>query len=157
MGDVEAFRAIVADVADVGHAQRVTIGPDVWIGASAAIMPGITIGTGAIIGAAAVVTHDVAPYSVVVGAPARHLRFRLRDGLLERVLASEWWLWDLRGIPGHRDYRDPAAFLERFLAARDSGLLERLRPAVVTVRDRTLHGIVADGEGNVPDPVSMII
>lgn len=53
---------------------RVTIGDDAWLGAGSTILPGITIGEGAIVGAGAVVTHDVAPYSVVAGVPARFVR-----------------------------------------------------------------------------------
>lgn len=56
--------------------QPVTIEDDVWVGAGAIILMGVTIGLGAIIGAGAVVTHDVAPYSVVAGVPARVIRSR---------------------------------------------------------------------------------
>lgn len=54
----------------------VTVGDDVWIGAAATILPGVTIGEGAVVAAGAVVTHDVEPFSVVAGVPARHVRFR---------------------------------------------------------------------------------
>jgi acetyltransferase-like isoleucine patch superfamily enzyme len=54
----------------------ITIANDVWIGANAVIADGVTIGDGAIVGAGAVVTRDVAPYAVVVGNPARVLRYR---------------------------------------------------------------------------------
>lgn len=56
--------------------RKVTIGNDVWIGMRSIIMPGITIGDGAIIGAGAVVTKDVPDYAVVGGVPARIIRFR---------------------------------------------------------------------------------
>lgn len=55
---------------------RVAIGHDVWIGTQAIVMPGVSIGNGAVIGAGSVVTKDVEPYSVVAGAPARKLRMR---------------------------------------------------------------------------------
>lgn len=54
----------------------IVIGNDVWIGHSAYIMPGVTIGDGAIVGAHAVVTHDVKPYDVVGGVPARVIKNR---------------------------------------------------------------------------------
>lgn len=54
----------------------VTIGNDVWVGCSVQILPGVTIGDGAVIGAGSVVTKDVLPNSVVVGSPAKHIKFR---------------------------------------------------------------------------------
>ncbi|RJP25114.1 MAG: acyltransferase [Candidatus Abyssobacteria bacterium SURF_5] len=57
-----------------GHERkRIIVGSDVWIGANAVILPGVTIGDGAIIGAGAVVTSDVGPYSIVGGVPARKI------------------------------------------------------------------------------------
>jgi len=55
------------------------IGDDVWIGARAIIMPGVKIGSHAIIGAASVVTRDVPPYAIVAGVPARIIRMRRDD------------------------------------------------------------------------------
>ena len=59
-----------------GDDPPVVICDDVWIGANAIILPGVTVGEGAVVGAGAVVTHDVEPYSVVAGNPAKILRFR---------------------------------------------------------------------------------
>lgn len=69
------------------------IGHDVWIGHAAVILPGVKVGTGAAIGAGAVVTHDVEPYQVVAGVPARPLRFRFTSEVITRILASKWWEW----------------------------------------------------------------
>lgn len=52
----------------------VTIGNDVWIASNVVVLPGVTIGDGAVIGAGSVVTKDVAPYTLVVGNPARKIR-----------------------------------------------------------------------------------
>lgn len=71
---------------------RTIIENDVWIGSRAIVMQGLTIGTGAVIGAGAVVTKNVPPYAVVAGCPARILRFRFEDELVDRFLRSEWWL-----------------------------------------------------------------
>ena len=76
------------------RAHRCEIGHDVWIGHAAVIMPGVKIGTGAVVGSGAVVTHDVAPYEIVVGVPARPIRKRFSDDVIERLLASAWWEWD---------------------------------------------------------------
>ncbi|HWI26720.1 MAG TPA: chloramphenicol acetyltransferase [Stellaceae bacterium] len=72
---------------------RVTIGPDVWIGHGAILMPGVGVGTGAVIGAGAVVTHDVAPYTIVVGVPARPLRRRFDAETEAGLLRIAWWDW----------------------------------------------------------------
>lgn len=74
--------------------QRVRIGPDVWIGHGAVLMPGVSVGTGAVIGAGAVVTHEVPPYAVVAGVPARTLRLRFPPPVVESLLASRWWEWE---------------------------------------------------------------
>ena len=67
------------------------IGNDVWIGQNAVIMPGVHIGDGAIIGANSVVGSDVAPYTIVVGNPARTLRKRFDDELIDLMLRFKWW------------------------------------------------------------------
>ncbi|WP_294428621.1 CatB-related O-acetyltransferase [uncultured Treponema sp.] len=67
------------------------IGNDVWIGQNAVILPGVHIGDGAIIGANAVVGSDIEPYSVVVGNPARKIRKRFDDELIELLELFKWW------------------------------------------------------------------
>lgn len=67
------------------------VGNDVWIGQNAVILPGVHIGDGAIIGANCVVGSDVSPYTIVAGNPARKLRKRFDDELIEMLLAWKWW------------------------------------------------------------------
>ena len=67
------------------------IGNDVWIGQNAVILPGVHIGDGAIIGANSVVGHDVSPYTIVVGNPAREIRKRFDDELIQLLLEFRWW------------------------------------------------------------------
>lgn len=69
----------------------IVIGSDVWIATGATIMSGVTIGDGAAIGAHAVVTHDVEPYAVVAGNPARLIRRRFSDDVVRRLLQLRWW------------------------------------------------------------------
>jgi len=71
----------------------VIIGNDVWVGQDAMILSGIRIGDGAVIAARSVVTRDVAPYSVVVGAPARHIKFRFSQDTIDALLGIAWWNW----------------------------------------------------------------
>ena len=67
------------------------IGNDVWIGQNAVILPGVHVGDGAIIGANSVVGSDVAPYTIVVGNPAKVLRKRFDDELSDLLLRFKWW------------------------------------------------------------------
>ena len=67
------------------------IGNDVWVGAGAIIMKGVTIGDGAIVGAGAVVTKDVEAYSIVVGSPAKHKKFRFTKEDREWLINLQWW------------------------------------------------------------------
>ncbi len=72
-------------------AETVTIGHDVWIGDRAIVLPSVNIGTGAIIGAGAVVTKDVPEYGIVVGSPARLIKKRFDDRVIEALLKWQWW------------------------------------------------------------------
>ncbi len=69
----------------------VTIGNDVWIGEKVFIKDGVTIGDGAVVGAHSVVTHDVPPYAVVAGAPARILHYRFAEDEIQKLLNIRWW------------------------------------------------------------------
>ena len=71
----------------------IVVGNDVWLGLESCILPGVTIGDGAIVGARAVVTRDVPPYAIVVGKPARVLRMRYDDAMIARLLTIRWWEW----------------------------------------------------------------
>lgn len=71
--------------------KRVTIGNDVWIGEKVYIKDGITIGNGAIIGALSIVTHDVPPYAIVGGVPAKVIRFRFDAETIKTIEDIKWW------------------------------------------------------------------
>ena len=75
-----------------GH--HVDIGNDVWIGHGAVVLPGRNIGTGAVVAAGAIVTRDVAAYTIVAGNPARPIRQRFADEIAERLMRLAWWDWD---------------------------------------------------------------
>lgn len=70
---------------------NIVIGNDVWIGYEAVILAGVTIGDGAIIGARAVVTKDVPPYTVEGGVPAKPIRKRFPDDTINALLSMRWW------------------------------------------------------------------
>lgn len=79
------------------------IGSDVWIGAHALIKSGITIGNGAVIAAGAVVTHDVPPYAIVGGVPARVIRLRFSEEKIAWLNETQWWLWDDAKLQKHAE------------------------------------------------------
>jgi virginiamycin A acetyltransferase len=82
----------------------VTIGNDVWIGFNALILPGVTrIGDGAVIAAGAVVNKEVPPYAVVVGNPARVVRYRFSPEMIQKLLASRWWEKSIKEIAPNID------------------------------------------------------
>jgi len=75
-----------------------TVGNDVWIGFGVTIMPGVTIGDGAIIATKSVVTKDVEPYAIVGGNPAKEIRKRFLEEKIESLLKAKWWDWPLEKI-----------------------------------------------------------
>lgn len=70
---------------------RVSIGNDVWIGTKVLIMGGLRIGDGAIIGAGSIVTKEIPDYAIVAGVPAKVIRYRFDEPIIERLLAIRWW------------------------------------------------------------------
>jgi len=77
------------DVFQESH--RVTIGHDVWIGKNVIIMGGLNIGDGAIIGAGSIVTKDVPPFAIAVGLPAKIIKYRFDESIIEKLTELKWW------------------------------------------------------------------
>jgi len=107
--DADFFAHRRSRVAQIGH--------DTWIGAGAMIKPEVTLGHGAVVAAGAVVTKDVAPYTIVAGTPATPLRARQPAAIADRLMALAWWDWShdaLRtALPNFRSLR-AEAFLEKY-------------------------------------------
>jgi phosphonate metabolism protein (transferase hexapeptide repeat family) len=99
------------------RAARVNIGHDVWIGHAVTVLPGVRIGTGAVLAAGAVVTKDVEPYTIVGGVPARLIRRRFAPLVAASLLRIAWWDWDFSQIMDRLpDFQsgDIAAFCARW-------------------------------------------
>lgn len=96
------------DKADVTQAWDnkgdIVVGNDVWIGYEAVILAGVTIGDGAIIGARAVVTKDVAPYTIVGSVPAKLIRRRFSDEIIAQLESMQWWNWPRERITRNIPY-----------------------------------------------------
>jgi phosphonate metabolism protein (transferase hexapeptide repeat family) len=99
------------------RARRTAIGHDTWIGHSAMVKPEVTVGHGAVVAAGAVVTKDVAPYTIVAGVPAVKVRDRQPPAIAERLIALAWWDWShARLRETLQDFRSlkAEAFLEKY-------------------------------------------
>lgn len=99
----------------------IVIGSDVWIGYEAVILSGVTVGDGAIIGARAVVTKDVPPYTIVGGVPAKPIRKRFDDQTITALQTLRWWDW-------------PKEKIAESIAAIQSGNIEQLAATNETER-----------------------
>ena len=82
----------------------IVVGDDVWIGLDALILDGVTIGQGAVVAARAVVTHDVEPYAIVGGCPARTIRKRFEDATISKLLEIDWSRVNAEFVQSHRDF-----------------------------------------------------
>jgi phosphonate metabolism protein (transferase hexapeptide repeat family) len=102
---------------DWRRSHRVDIGNDVWIGHGAIVLPGRKIGDGAVVAAGAIVTKDVAPYTIVAGNPARFIKRRFPEAIAERLVRLAWWDWShealRRALPDFRAL-PIEAFLEKY-------------------------------------------
>ena len=114
--------------------RRTFLGHDVWVGQNALIMGGVRVGTGAVIGCAAVVTKDVPDYAIVVGSPARVIRFRFSEETIRRLLATKWWdrseEWRERNVDV---FKDPGQLFQQL--ASEANLNQRPGPDGVRVEE----------------------
>lgn len=100
----------------------VVVGNDVWIGRSAIVLPGVSIGDGAVVGAGAVVTKSVEPYAIVAGNPARLIRYRFPEDVRARLLNAQWWnLSDADLARYGDDVTNVTTFLDRLEQDRPDG------------------------------------
>jgi acetyltransferase-like isoleucine patch superfamily enzyme len=94
----------------------ISIGHDVWIGHGVTILSGVTIGHGAVIGAMAVIAKDVPPYAVVVGNPAKIIKYRFDSLMINAFLKIEWWNWPDTDVEQTQYlFSSPEKFVEMFI------------------------------------------
>jgi phosphonate metabolism protein (transferase hexapeptide repeat family) len=111
-----------ADQDDAGFFERrrqdaVTIGHDVWLGHGVYVMPGAAIADGAVVAAGSVVTRNrpVGPYEIAAGSPAKPIKKRFSDRIIDRLLKIRFWDWPREKLEqGFRDLYDVEAFIEKY-------------------------------------------
>jgi acetyltransferase-like isoleucine patch superfamily enzyme len=81
---------------------NINIGHDVWIGSHSIILGNTKIGTGAVVAANSVVNRDVPPYAIVGGSPAKIIKYRFEERIIEALLNVKWWDWDINTIIKNR-------------------------------------------------------
>lgn len=101
---------------DEANKNQIIIGNDVWIGYGVTILGGVRIGNGAVIGAGTVVSKDVPPYAIVVGNPARVIKYRFEPEVIQRLQKIKWWYWPVEKI---RDTYPLMKNVDSFLALYD--------------------------------------
>ena len=92
------WEKVTPELDELPNKGNTVISNDVWIGYEAVIMPGVEIGDGAIIASKSVVTKDVSAYTVVGGNPAKVIKKRFADEVIETLLEIAWWNWDIEKI-----------------------------------------------------------
>jgi len=83
---------------------EVQIGSNVWVGDSTIILPGVTIGDGAVVGSGSIVTKSIPPFAIYAGNPARLIRYRFSDNIIKQLLAIQWWNWNENKIRANRKF-----------------------------------------------------
>ncbi len=94
MSPINFLFNICPEINELSSKGNVIIGNDVWIGTEVTILSGVTIGDGSVIGARSVVTKSVPPYTIVAGNPAKTIRKRFSDDIINKLLKIKWWNWD---------------------------------------------------------------
>ncbi|MCE0495477.1 Vat family streptogramin A O-acetyltransferase [Vibrio salinus] len=94
----QGWEASAPESGDLPYKGDTVVGNDVWIGYKSTIMPGVTIGNGAIIASQSVVTKDVPAYSIVGGNPAKILKYRFDQNTIDKLQEIAWWHWDSNKI-----------------------------------------------------------
>lgn len=104
------------------------LGHEMYLGAGSFVKRGVTIGDGALIGARSVVTRDIPPYAIAVGSPARIVRLRFAENIVERLLKLQWWRYDLAPFKHTLDFMQMEPTLEALEQHLAEGRLQPLKP-----------------------------
>lgn len=89
---------------DITSKGSIIVGNDVWIGAHSVVLSGVKIGDGAIIAANSVVNKDVPPFGIVGGVPAKLIKYRFSEKIIDDLLQKKWWDWSIEKIEQEKDF-----------------------------------------------------
>lgn len=96
---------------------KIIIGNDVWISSDVKIANGVNIGDGAVIASGSIVTRNVLPYSIVGGSPAKHIKWRFDEQVINQLLKIQWWNYELGDLfKAKLDFSKPSIFIDQFMA-----------------------------------------
>lgn len=123
--EVDIFNFTEKKIQQKGH---IFIGSDCWIGANVTLMSGIKIGNGALIGTNSVVAKDIPPYAVVVGNPAKIIKYRFSEEQIIKLLYIQWWNWDIHKIRKNIEWfkKDVDEFIEKFYKAGEQTIENKI-------------------------------
>jgi acetyltransferase-like isoleucine patch superfamily enzyme len=114
---------------------QIIIGNDVWIGEDVMLKPGVHIGDGAVIAARAVVTKDVEPYSIVGGVPARKIKSRFTDNVVEELVSLQWWKYPYWSFDNIRGDEPIESFISKMKELIRTKSLQPLELEVLTAKE----------------------
>jgi acetyltransferase-like isoleucine patch superfamily enzyme len=120
--------------------KNIKIGNDVWIGQNVTLAQGITIGDGAVIAANSLVVKDVAPYSIVGGNPAKPIKNRFNDYIIDAMKALQWWKYSVQDL-AEMDVTNPHVFCHQLTSRIAEGRIQEFKPSKINFEDimRTLR------------------
>lgn len=129
---------------------QIIIGNDVWIGRGVTILGGVRIGNGAVIGAGSVIAKDVPPYAIVVGNPAKIIKYRFANDIIEKLQKIKWWYWNRKLIEQRLPVmKNPSKFIKQFYNDTNKPHIQQLSQ----IRERGVKIFFTIMDANAPNSI----
>jgi virginiamycin A acetyltransferase len=114
--------------------RKINIGNDVWIGANVVLKSEVNIGDGVVIASNSVVTRDLKPFGIYAGVPAKLIRMRFSDDIIEQIEKLKWWRYSIDDLAG-LTANDPAVFVRKLGERLAKGSIKEFNPPIVRLSD----------------------